>query len=195
MQDDQVEATLKDLINESVTKFGHERKTVKHPSNPLLHRYMYIFDEGSKATEEDAETLTLGGSTNLSNRASLGAICTGPSENIEIKYERASDKTMKELLTCAESCKKVLTPQYNVCRDLVAKVQVNEIKEGLQKASGVLDVFIEGVRQYIIANQGFTSFSDDTIAERIAQGNKMKAEGVVHQDVIKIKIKQARACI
>ena len=42
------EVTLNDLLTESEGLYGHKRNVVAHPSNPLLHRYLYKWTTGKK---------------------------------------------------------------------------------------------------------------------------------------------------
>ena len=44
--------TLEDLLSESETLYGHNRNMVKHATDPLLHRYLYVWSTGKKTTEK-----------------------------------------------------------------------------------------------------------------------------------------------
>ena len=46
------ETTLEDLLTESETLYGHKRNMVQHARNPLLHRYLYVYSNSGKKSQE-----------------------------------------------------------------------------------------------------------------------------------------------
>ena len=127
MNKQDVDNTLKDILDESAAKFDFQQDTKPH-TNHLLVSYKYIHDNGTVCGEQKVDTGTVEAYTNVAPGDNVfDALGNGGADGkVSVKWEKVKQKELKDLVAVAESCKKVLSPQLNCAKDLYVKVCVQD---------------------------------------------------------------------
>lgn len=195
MTDADSESTLKDLLEESMEKFEHEGDIKAH-KNKLLCKYLYYYDNGELGSTErkDSDVLTsakeLGGSA-----SSIHNLLDDTAAGVEVKFEKPEHKELKELLSVAESAKKVLLVQLNAAKDLQLKVKYQDMKLDFDKCVFALETFLGELRLFVASSDGYHAFDDAKLKALVDMGKKLKLQAGAHLDGIRVKNKQAKASI
>lgn len=196
MPDAACTSTLADILEENSEKYKYTQEVQAH-KNKLLCKYLYYHDKGEEEVEKDMDSNVLNSQHELgsSSSSAQNMILEAAKPKVEIKYEKEGQKTLKELILVSETCKKTMQPLYNVAQDLVYKVTYTDLKNEVSKVVECVGKFLEELRVFGANDTLLYSFTDDRLAELCLQGEKLKIQGIAHQDCMKLKIKQMRASI
>lgn len=192
MAADVAEATLADLLKLSEDQFGHSRAIQEHP-NALLKKYYYVFGAGENVETAQVEQHNLSSGSDIA-KGSSSAQNMIQDIGVVVKLECPEQKILKELVQMAESCKKVLVPLHNSASDLLPKVRFAELAKEFKMAVAALEQFLNEVRQFSAKNE--TPGTDiDALKAEIKLGERLKIEGMGHQDAMKTKLRQVKASL
>ena len=195
MSDADSENTLKDLLEEAMDKFKYEGDAKVH-KNKLLCKYLYYYDNGELGSTEKKESDFLTSEKELGTSASsVHNMLEDKAPGVEVKFEKPEHKELKELLSVAESAKKVLLGQLNAAKDLQLKVKYQDMKMDFDKCVLGLEAFLAELRAFDASNDNYHSFDDDKLKLAVEMGKRLKLQAGAHLDGIKLKNKQARASI
>ena len=195
MNDVDSESTLDDLLEEAMEKFKYEGDTKAH-KNKLLCKYLYYYDNGELGSTERKDSDVLTSEKELGTSASSAHnMLDDKAPGVEVKFEKPEHKELKELLSVAESAKKVLLVQLNVAKDLQLKVKCQDMKLDFDKCVLALEAFLGELRVFDATNDDHHLFDDSKLKLAVEMGKKLKLQAGAHLDGIKSKNKQARASI
>lgn len=195
MSDADSESTLADLLEEAREKFKYEADNKVH-KNKLLCKYLYYYDNGEFGSVERKDSDVLSSERDLGSApGSAHTMLEDKASGVEVKFEKPEHKELKELLSVAESAKKVLLVQLNVAKDLQLKVKYQDMKMEFDKCVLGLETFLGDLRLFVASNDDYHSFDDAKLKALVEMGKKLKLQAGAHLDGIKSKNKQARASI
>ena len=196
MAEEDCKTTLEDILLENAEKYKYTPE-IASPKNKLLCKYLYFHDRGEEEMEKTVDSRVLNSEHDLgaSSSSAQNMILEASKPKVEIKFEKEGQKTLKELIAVAETCKKTLQPLYNVAQDLVYKVKYADLKNEVLHVVDCVGKFLEELRVFGANDSLLYGFTDDHLAELCQQGEKFKIQGIAHLDGMRLKIKQMRASI
>ena len=118
---------LHDLLIQGEQEFEYERKIVQHPSNPLLHKYLYKKNFGTD--HEDIDSYKVKGSDKLSGAAEKMDAASASSSLARTQGPRSQGPRfeVKALLVPIRKAKQQFEKQLSEAKDLLTELQIKTI--------------------------------------------------------------------